>query len=158
MLDDNIIKLWNGGMYSLGFIGDFYGVTRQAVKKYLNRRGIDTVKGSRKIKVICGICNKVEYRLRCRVRDHIKHYCSQGCYIESMKNSDYQANRHGQRIARRKVGEIFPLQDGYVVHHKDGNCKNNELSNLAVFRKQADHTSYHRGGEGRWIWEFDKSK
>lgn len=37
----------------------------------------------------------------------------------------------------------YPLPNGSVVHHVDGNGLNNELSNLMVFSSQADHMRWH---------------
>ena len=44
-LDEKVVEQWKSGDYSLEAIGKLYGVTRQAVKRYLNRRGVDTDKG-----------------------------------------------------------------------------------------------------------------
>lgn len=57
--------------------------------------------------------------------------------------------RHTHRI----VAEIMlgrPLAPGEVVHHKDGNKRNNAPGNLEVFRNQAAHAKRHmeeRGGD-----------
>ena len=37
------------------------------------------------------------------------------------------------------------LKKGEVVHHKDGNKKNNDPDNLMVFASTNDHTMYHKG-------------
>ena len=65
------------------------------------------------------------------------------------ETQSYYANRHGQTIARSIVSQVFHLLDGYVVHHIDSDNTNNRLDNLAVFASQAEHISFHRGGEGR---------
>lgn len=50
--------------------------------------------------------------------------------------------RHEHRV----VAEIMlgrPLMKGEVVHHKDGNKRNNNPSNLMIFKSQADHARFH---------------
>lgn len=49
--------------------------------------------------------------------------------------------RHMHRvIAEQKIGR--PLRKGEVVHHIDGNSKNNEMDNLQVM-KQSEHIKIH---------------
>ena len=50
--------------------------------------------------------------------------------------------RHEHRVmAERILGR--PLRPGEVVHHEDGNVKNNDPRNLFVFPSQAEHARYH---------------
>lgn len=50
--------------------------------------------------------------------------------------------RHEHRVvAEKKLGR--KLRDGEVVHHIDGNKRNNDPDNLMVFSSQAEHASYH---------------
>ena len=44
-------------------------------------------------------------------------------------------------IAERKLGR--KLQQGEVVHHIDGNKRNNRPENLQVFSSQAEHAKWH---------------
>ena len=37
----------------------------------------------------------------------------------------------------------FPLPEGSVFHHIDGNGMNNKLNNLMIFKSSADHLKYH---------------
>ena len=55
--------------------------------------------------------------------------------------------RHEHRIvAERMLGR--PLKKGEVVHHKDGNKRNNAPEDLMVFPSQAEHAKFHaRGGD-----------
>ena len=48
-------------------------------------------------------------------------------------------------IAEAKLGR--KLKPGEVVHHKDGNSRNNAPENLKVFSSQAEHARSHKGGE-----------
>src|SRR3990167_5827911 len=145
-LDEKVVEQWKSGDYSLEAIGKLYGVTRQAVKRYLNRRGVDTDKGQGWKEVKCEICGKVEKRPRCLRRGRNKTYCSSACYVQSMRNPVYEIHRQSQRVARRKVGEVFVLKEGYVVHHRDTDVRNNAVGNLMVFRNQGDHMRWHRAG------------
>jgi len=60
------------------------------------------------------------------------------------------------RHTHRRVAELMlgrPLKPGEVVHHKDGNKRNNRPSNLEVFPSQAEHAKWHKihdeGGDAR---------
>lgn len=50
--------------------------------------------------------------------------------------------RHAHRVAAEEVlGR--PLRPGEVVHHIDGNKRNNNPDNLMVFPSQAEHARWH---------------
>ena len=50
--------------------------------------------------------------------------------------------RHTHRVvAEQVIGR--PLLPGEVVHHIDGNKRNNDPSNLMVFASQSEHARYH---------------
>lgn len=51
--------------------------------------------------------------------------------------------RHTHRIVAEQIlGR--PLMKGEVVHHIDGNKRNNDPSNIMVFKNQAEHAKYHK--------------
>lgn len=142
-IDKRAVEMWNE-LYSLQMIADVFNVTRQGVKKYLNRHGIDTRK--RKWVVVCNQCKKDFEKHRCQIRKNRFNYCSQVCYVKSMENPDYFENRQGQRNARQAVRDCgYYLLWGEIVHHKDSNTTNNEPSNLMVFASPSDHMRWHRG-------------
>lgn len=157
-MDEKAIKMYQEDLMSLQQIGDHYGVSRQAVKQYLNRRGVYTGKGQWFIK--CDQCGIKVFKPRCQIRGKMHKFCSPECYYKFINNPDYIANRHGQRIARYTIKEKFGLNihEFMVVHHQDSNTLNNEVSNLVVFNSQSDHMKYHRfrpvlaflGATGKW--------
>ena len=145
-IDDRAIELFQDKHFTLQEIGDFFSVTRQAVKKFLNKHGVDTSSGG-KVRAVCDTCGKEFEKFRTYFRKRIKNYCSPECYYKSIENPDYIAHRQGQRIARKTILECgYRLGDGEVVHHIDGNTDNNDPKNLMVFASQSDHMKFHRNG------------
>lgn len=51
-------------------------------------------------------------------------------------------------IAEEMTGRA--LLPGEIVHHMDGNRRNNDPSNLAVLPSRTVHAEIHRGNKGRW--------
>lgn len=50
--------------------------------------------------------------------------------------------RHAHRVvAEIKLGR--PLRPGEIVHHIDGDKRNNDPDNIRVYASQADHARYH---------------
>lgn len=52
---------------------------------------------------------------------------------------------HGQHEHRAVAEQMLgrPLRKGEVVHHMDGNKRNNSPDNLRVFPSQSEHAKYH---------------
>ncbi len=141
-IDEKAIGMFRDDLMSLEQIGRFFEVSRTAVKKFLNKYGVNTSKGQ--FFIICDNCGVKSFRPRCQIRGKIHKFCSDKCYYEFINNPEYLQNRHGQRIGRKRVEEKFGYIPEFVLHHKDGNDLNNELSNLVVFKNHSDHMKFHR--------------
>ena len=58
-------------------------------------------------------------------------------------------HRHEHRVVAEKIlGR--PLMPGEVVHHIDGNKRNNKPENLMVFPSQGDHNKWHAQNNASW--------
>lgn len=71
-------------------------------------------------------------------------------YEYVMSKGHRRANKDGYvykhiLVAEQKLGR--PLKDEEVVHHIDGNRRNNDPVNLMVFATNSDHVLYHKGHE-----------
>jgi len=137
------------------------GVSRQRIWQICKKHGINQY---RPIERTCVYCEEKFTATRAQVRRGYALYCSENCYFTHRREiGDYIPRRHGQRIGRKKIEEWlgFPLPDGYIIHHEDGNQNNNDFKNLFVFRSHSDHLKYHhakRHGEAQLpykeLWEL----
>ena len=71
-------------------------------------------------------------------------------YIDVYDPKNPNARKNGavpqhRLVAAKMLGR--PLTKLEVVHHKDGNRKNNVEDNLLIFISQSAHMRYHMGGE-----------
>ncbi len=129
-------------------ISNLVGISRQRVWKILKKSGVNTSKGPGGItwvKCICPFCGKEFEIRRERWRNSEQHFCSKECYYASRENPGYHPWRQGQRLAKAIVSQYFHLEPENIVHHKDGNNRNNDRSNLLVFANHSDHMKFHHG-------------
>jgi hypothetical protein len=152
-----IVKEYEEHLTPMAHLASAFGVSRQAIWKVLKSEGVDTSK--RLIKVVCAVCGKDIWRNKARVRKSNSYFCDMDCYRAWLQSGQgegqFNAWRHGQRIARRKVSEVFDLGDFMIVHHKDRNQYHNRIENLMVFRNQGDHVRHHRGIEVEVLFDGD---
>lgn len=149
----NIINEYNN-LTPMITLAKQYGITRQGIYKILRRNGVDTTK--RRLPVTCDVCGKQHLRTKCQIRNRTHMFCSPECYyayLDAGNGKPYIAWRHGGRIARQRISEVFDLQPDHIVHHEDRNQYNNSLDNLRVFACQGDHVRYHRGISITPLWD-----
>ena len=80
-----------------------------------------------------------------RMTPEVRENVRQG-HLRSVPGSDKTyAKVYGKHEHRRVAEQILgrSLKPGEVVHHIDGNKRNNDPSNLHVFASQSEHASYH---------------
>jgi len=133
-------QLYEVKRLSLAKIAKIYGVSRVYMWKWAKRYGIKSHHGNFVV-LTCPRCGK-ETTLRWgKAQQRNGEYCSIECYhLHRLEISHYLgAWRHGQRIAHQVMG----AGPGQVVHHIDGNCSNNNPTNLMVFNSNAEHLAYH---------------
>lgn len=144
----DIVVLATNQHLSPSQIAKLAGVSRQQVWKTLKKAGVSTHKGPGGLTWVecrCNFCGKTFEIRRCRWRQSIEHFCSNECYYASRENPNYYQWRHGTRLARVVIAQYFPIQPDHVVHHIDGDDRNNDRSNLMVFANHSDHLKYHHG-------------
>lgn len=134
-------------------IAEIAGVTRQGVWKRLKKLGLHVDRHGT-VTVSCAFCGHELKRFRTRASKLYSNYCNQECYFASRENPNYVPWRRGQHLARAIAAQHIKLTHETVVHHKDTNNKNNDLSNLMVFANQGDHMKYHHGKSNvRPLWD-----
>lgn len=126
------------------------------------------------VKVVCAECGKVVFIPPSHYARSKEHFCSRACHMKKMNRELNPSRmtaetreklslarfgkgegrsypkRHG-RHEHRAVAEILlgrELRPGEVVHHINGNKRDNRVENLMVFSSQADHAKWHAGHGG----------
>ncbi|MEM2946785.1 MAG: AsnC family protein [Candidatus Bathyarchaeia archaeon] len=154
---DELVTLYTVHHLTMEQIGEICGVTRQAIWRRLKKMGVKAEDGEW-VKFKCEICGKDVKLRRCEFRYRSPRFCSPDCYFKAIRNPNYKPWRQGGRIAREVVSKYFDISKypNAVIHHKDGNNRNNSCSNLVVFASQADHMAYHRGRNVKPLWDGGK--
>jgi hypothetical protein len=136
-------------------IAAIFGLSRQRVWQIVTELGLHFTE--RKWERKCLVCGKSYIRFRTAILKNQRSFCSQECYHSVRQARKYIQWRHGCRLARKVVSKYFKLNPGNVVHHHDGDNRNNRLSNLAVFATNSDHIAHHHGiSEVKPLWDGRK--
>lgn len=153
----DVVVMYEDQHLSLRAIGAIVGLSGAGVRRRLNKAGVNTAKG-RRIPTDCAFCGKDLALRRCEIKRSRKHYCHRDCYFADIENAGgFKPWRHGMRLARAVVSQHYRIPPDAVVHHVDGNNRNNNLDNLSVYASNSDHLSAHRGGKALPIWEGKKA-
>lgn len=130
---------------TLAQIGVKLVISRQGAHYWMRRYGVDTSRAER-FDAVCSVCGKSYEITRKRYMKSVGHFCSSACYVEYMRNPGYRQWRTGQRIARIEMEVHLDrrLRPGEVVHHVDGDNRNNDISNLKLFNSASEHAKFHR--------------
>lgn len=146
----HLLNLYTKKGLTLREIGAQVGMTHAGVSLRLKKAG---VKDS-KVKVQCYYCKAWFKVNRSKHKHSPQHfYCSVEHYRAKRANPNYMRSSYGGRLSRALVAKYFPLERGHVVHHVDSDQRNVDLSNLWVFKNQADHISFHHHGKTKPIWK-----
>jgi endogenous inhibitor of DNA gyrase (YacG/DUF329 family) len=121
-------------------------MTHAGVWKRLKAAGIEREAGTW-VKVNCSFCGNPTRKHRASWRKTEKPYCNRACYHADLENLGYKPWRHGQRLARALVSQHFTIPEGAIVHHRDGDNRNNDKANLVVLASQGDHLKQHRSSK-----------
>lgn len=140
----DIVVLFQKQRMSPAKIAVFAGISRQGVWKKLKHVGANKdFKLRTWTQAMCGMCGK-EFSIRwiTKLKSHT-NYCSQACVYASLESPGYKPWRQGGRLAVAIVQQHFKIPLGGIVHHKDGDNRNNDLANLSVFANNSDHLKAH---------------
>ena len=149
---DKMVHLYTVEHLTMEEIGAIAGISRMAVSKRFKKTCTVSQDGEW-VKTSCDWCDVRIMKRRKQWRTTTKHFCSEACYWASLENPGYKPWRQGCRLARAIVNQYFKLEPGHVVHHKDGDNRNNNIDNLAVFANQGDHGKWHRSGAYSPVWD-----
>jgi len=142
------IELWETDLYSLQMIATFFGVSRQAVRNYLRKHGVDTSIGGLRL-IQCDNCGDLFEKPRSQIRHNKYNYCKPECYHIAMQEPEHQINRQAQIKACRSVSLHYPLKETDVVYFRDHDQDNDNPNNLIVFASQADCNRWIRVGRDK---------
>ena len=142
----HVVALYTQDHLTLREIAGKVGMTHAGVWKRLRAAGIEREAGTW-VKGLCSFCGERTRHQRSVWRRGEKHYCRAACYYADLESHGYKPWRHGQRLARAIVSQYFQIPEGAIVHHKDGDNRNNDKANLAVYAGNGDHVRVHRTGK-----------
>lgn len=147
-----LVRLFTELHLTLREIGRMVGMTAQGVSRRLRKAGTKAQAGTWITKP-CAYCGIELKRQRSRSHRRENWYCCNEHYYAARSNPQFAKWRHGSRLARAIVSQHYPLSPVEIVHHKDGDERNNDISNLAVYASNSDHMAAHHGRAIEPVWD-----
>lgn len=148
-----MVRLYTEEHLTYRQIGKRFGVSHTWIGQQIRGAGISREQGTW-VEYACDHCGERVRKVRSQARGRQWHFCRAECYWAFLEaKGRYNPWRQGQRIARAVVAKYVELQEDWVVHHWDGDNRNNAVQNLGVFASQADHMRHHRGGKVDPVWD-----
>lgn len=115
---------------------------------------------TKKIEVPCDLCGTHFMKKRSDIWRSDHNFCSEECYRDYTslnRQSKNGLHYNGKAVYRMMMEHVLgrPLLPEEMVHHIDGNHKNNALSNLVIV-SQSEHQKIHaatkpRNSKGQFI-------
>ena len=139
----HLVSMFTQDHLTLREIAAKVGMTHAGVWKRFQRVGVKREAGTW-VKVDCSFCGNPTRKPRASWKKSEKHYCRSACYYAALESPGYKPWRQGQRLARAIVSQYFQIPEGAIVHHKDGDNRNNDKANLVVYAGNGDHVRAHR--------------
>jgi len=149
--NDELIKLYTDQELTLRQIAKKYKVSYQTIHQRLQRLGIS--RNTKKILTSCAFCATPIEVFVSRASKQEKHYCNKDCFAAGLEKTPYKAWKREQRVTRTVVNKYFKLSDDHVVDYLDGNNKNNDINNLAVYASEEDRIKAKQGQKVKVIWK-----
>lgn len=128
-------------------------LTRQRVWQIVRSLGLSTHR-PKGVERNCALvsCRAAIRVPQSRARKSEKSFCNAEHYYAWRFNPQFLGWRQGMRLGRAEVAKHFKLEPRHIVHHLDGNERNNEISNLIVFASASDHMRHHHRRSVEPIW------
>ncbi len=147
-----IQKKYTEGLARMTELGEEYGMSRNSVYKLLKRMGTDTSKEQR-VLLTCAACGAQVPRRRGKARATHNTFCDRDCWrIWHAINYTGIISRYHNRRAREIVAGLTKIPDGGVVHHINGDPRENRIDNLVVLASSRDHVLIHKGFHVEPVW------
>lgn len=141
-----MVQLFTKDHLTLREISNKVGLSATAISKRLKNVGVKANDGTWVV-TKCAFCQATIKRTRSRFRKNEDNYCNQECYAADLESPGYKQWRQGSRIARAIVSQYIQIPYEAIVHHKDGNDRNNDIGNLLLLANQGDHMRVHRSSK-----------
>ena len=119
---------------------------------------IDCCNRDKRVEKTCANCGVVFSAMKCHVKRGQMKYCSHACFAEAITTSEvtyyqgvkyiknyggYFEDKDGKKLHRVVWESHFgQIPQGHLIHHKDENKANNNISNLELM-EWGEHTRVH---------------